>query len=199
MIIDIIIVLFIALMAFIGKRRGLIKTLIGFFSSFIAAAASYFLLPGVVNALKPTPIYKSLLDAVSENVADRITPDTSSLPEIISNGIRKTGEAAVNSLSQSIASIIIGIALFFIIIIALKLLLRLLVTVFKLPVLKQVNSIGGFVFGIALSFVIIYTVLAIWGCSTAFNLPAQLKNTELAKSMFQNNLLLIFFSLMAPI
>ena len=194
MVIDIIIVLFIVLMAYIGKRRGIIKTLIGFVSSFAAAAASYFLLPSVVSALKPTPLYKALFDTVSGHIADKITPDTASYPAIISGGIQKTGEAAANSISQSVASIIIGIVLFLVTLFVLKLFLRLLMAVFKLPLLKQVNSAGGFVFGIASAFIIIYIAFAVWGCNTAFNLPEALKDTELAKSMFQNNLLLIFFS-----
>ena len=193
MIYDIILVLFVIAMAYLGKRRGLIKTLVGFLSSVIASVLSYILTPYAVKMLKPTPFYKNLVSGL----ADKITPDkineSSALPENLSEAVKGAGDKASSVLAEHIAAIVIGIAVFFIIIVLLKVLAALLSGVFKLPVLKQANSLGGFIFGFLLSLVLVYVAFAVWGCTTAFQVPEALEDTQLAKSMFENNLLLIFF------
>ena len=193
MIIDIILVLFVIAMAYMGKRRGFVKTLLGFLSTFISAVLSYFLTPLVVGALKPTAFYGNLTDNITKGIAENKINDATALPDAISDAVKGAGDKASEILAEHIAAVVVGIVIFFILLVLLKVLMVLLSDVFKLPVLKQVNSAGGFVSGLLLSLAVLYICFAIWGCVTAFQLPEPLKDTQLAKSMFENNLLLIFF------
>ncbi|MBO4898128.1 MAG: CvpA family protein [Clostridia bacterium] len=193
MIYDVILVLFVIAMAYFGKKRGLVKTLIGFLSSIIASVLSYFLTPFAVDAIKPTQFYENLVSGIAEKVSPDEINSSAAMPENLSDAVKNAGDKATSVLAEHIAAILVGIAVFFIIIVLLKVIMSLLTNVFELPVLKQINSVGGFVFGLLLSLVLLYVAFAIWGCTTAFETPDVLKETQLARSMFENNLLMIFF------
>ena len=193
MLIDIILVLFVIAVAYIGKHRGLIRTLLGFLSSIVAAVISFFITPYVVDMLKPTPLYENLVGSIAGKISVDKISESPALPDAVADTVKGAGDKAADVLAGHLASVIIGIALFFIIIVILKVLLSLLSNVRKLPVVKQADSAGGFLFGLLFSLVIVYVGFAVWGCITAFQTPDILEETQLAKSMFENNLLMIFF------
>ena len=67
----------------------------------------------------------------------------------------------------------------------------------KLPILKQVNKLGGIIYGLLRGILITYVVLLILNLVITFNPNGSLNNsindTYLAKTMMKYNVLNIFF------
>ena len=174
---DIILVAALAVFALIGKKRGLFKSLAGILSFVLGAVlVSVFSAP-LTDFAKTTPLYDMIFDYVTEKTAIQ-----SQLGGIIMKGA-----------TEGLTEIIIKIIVFIVIVVLVRILVKLLNKVFKLPVLRTVNTFGGLLLGLACGFALAYTVFAVWGSSTLFILPKELETSALAKLMFENNILLIFF------
>ena len=76
----------------------------------------------------------------------------------------------------------------------LKVVIKILNGVFKLPVLNFFNKTGGMIFGLVSGFLICYAILAAWGAYTLFEIPAGIETSTLVKSMFENNLLFLLIA-----
>lgn len=189
---DILVVLAVAFTALNGKRRGLVKTLLGLFGTLAAAIAASFLKEPAYEFLGKTPLFENLRRSVESGVSEKFTADGAA--GILSDAAKTAGDAAGSTAADIILPVISAVMVFIAVIIAFKILGFFLDGVFHLPVLKQINSAGGLILGVVFALLLIYAVFALWGCFTLFEMPAQLTDSVLAKSMFSNNILLILFS-----
>lgn len=172
---DVILVSIIILNIFIGYKKGLIKVALNIFAFFIAIVATLILFKPISNlVINNTQIDDKIKEAIiitaSRNQEQKESNENNGfIQEYIENEIKSKAEEVKNSAIESIAGaisirvveILTWIILFIVIRIALILLKFLSETISEIPIIKQFNEIGGIVYGIIKSAVIIIFILTI--------------------------------------
>ena len=190
MLYDILLVAFIAVFALIGKKRGLIGSVLSFASVILAYIISSVFTPAVQKVFVKTDIYADIAEKIGEHFAKN--------PEInipfLSGFAVGEGINVAENMTQLIMRAATSVIVFFAALIILKILAKVLSAIFKLPGLNFINATGGLVLGLLEGFIITYVILAVWGLFTMLETPSVMEGTTLLKSMFENNLLFIFFA-----
>ena len=172
---DVILFSIIVLNVFIGYKKGLIKVALNIFAFFIAIIATLILFKPISNlVINNTQIDDKIKEAIIITASRNQEPKESNennrfIQEYIENEIKSKAEEVKNSAIESIAGaisiraveILTWIILFIVIRIALILLKFLSETISEIPIIKQFNEIGGIVYGIIKSAVIIIFILTI--------------------------------------
>ena len=197
---DIAIIAIIALSTFIGYKQGLIKSAIKILSFFIAIIVALALYKPVSSIIiKTTPIDDNIRNVMIE----KITPEGISRNqevEIENNiGLKIIGEATntIEGIADTFAVKLIEtvtILLIYIIVkIALKFVTALTDLITKLPLLKQVNKVGGIIYGIIKGVVLVYTILAVlYLASPLLNktVSENIDKSIITKVLYNNNIIL---------
>ena len=215
--IDIFLVLFILVLAYYNYKKGLIKFIFKIFSFLIAIVISFVLFKPVsyfiINATLideniNSYVYNIVNSHIASNNKEDITTndETSSLPSVFANYINKTIENTTTNIqndittevSKNISSTIINILSFIIVYILARLILLFVNFVSdkisELPIIKQFNELGGLLYGILQSFLIIFIVLAIISVLPFDNIQIAINNTFLCVFLYNiNPILWIFF------
>ena len=199
---DLLVLALIALFTYLGYRKGLIKVAFGFVSFILAIAISVVLYKPVSNFIIN---YTPLDDYIEQEIAERLdAPETSNeeTENIVSNYYNNIKNASTNVIADGISKAIINISCIIIVFIISKLVLLLFRfigdLIAKLPLIKQVNQAGGFLYGLLKGFVIIYGTLAIIAIISPIininNFINIINNTIITNIMYNNNIILILFA-----
>lgn len=200
--IDLIVIVLIALITFIGYKRGLIKVLFGLLSFVLAILISVVLYKPVSNfIINYTPID----DYIENTIEDRLNSPNITEEEtenIVSNYYNNIKNASTTAISDGISKAIINVSCMIIVFIFSKVILlffRFIGDLFgKLPLIKQFNSAGGFIYGLLKGFIIIYVLLAlITIISPIINinwLIELINNSVITNIMYNNNIIFILFA-----
>lgn len=167
-IIDIILLGILALTIFIGYKRGLVKVIFKIFAFLVALIITIALYKPVTNlVINNTEIDEKIASIIIENgtVEKEKTTENKTLDSYIENTKNDLQNDIVNSaagtLSINLVSIIVVIALFIIVRIALMLVGFLADSLAELPIVKQFNEAGGIAYGVLQGIVIITVILTI--------------------------------------
>ena len=186
MIYDIVLVAVLVFFALNGRRKGLMMSVFGFFSVIISYIAAALLVKPASEFFKTTPAYGILLEKVGE-----IVPQNQMLLGFAPGSVQ---EMMAEDAAVFLSNVIVSVAIFIIVLILMKIVIKILNSVFKLPGLNFLNKTGGMIIGLVTGFLICYAALAAWGAFAVFELPVGMENSTLLKSMFENNLLFILIS-----
>ncbi len=211
-IIDLVIVAIIALCVLVGYHKGLTGSLLKIVSFVLALIIAFILFKPVSNfIIDKTDWDENLEQAIRESILkdDGKTDDETQkekMPEVITdyinNAVEKAGNEAKTAIVDSTArdvsvmiiNIAVAIALFIVSKIILLLVKGLANLLTKLPVIKQFDKLGGIIFGILQSLVIIYIVLAIISFASPMmsetGIIEGLQKSYIGSNMYNNNLLL---------
>lgn len=197
--VDIIIILFVALSAFLAYRKGLVKLAIQLCAFIIAIAITFVLYQPISNFV----IYNTNIDETIENAiykkANQIMQEEKATSE---NGIMEVAEKGMlpqtaRTLSINIVRGGVILLLYLAIQIALRFITALANFVSKLPIINQLNKAGGLIYGLVRGILIIYIVLLILNVVGQINPANQVKQSidqsYLGKIMYENNILQVFF------
>ena len=202
LIIDLIIVAIILLFTFLGYKRGLIKVAIKLCTFIIAIIVAFVLYKPISNVvIENTGIDESIETAIT----DRILPEGASVDEEVelSNDlpsvILKTGENSVQSIATSFSNTIIQAVCFFIIFIAVKIILKFITAladlIAKLPILKQFNALGGTIYGVLEGLFLVFVGFAIISLIAPLidvSILEAINSSTLGSIFYNNNILLNF-------
>ena len=184
---DIGFVIIILLCVVFGYKKGFFKSIAGFIGAVIAMFLAWVLAGLIANALYQGIFREKLIDnisAVLSNDALASFPEkaaqvVANLPGFLSNTLNNQGitssqieqslQAAGNNAAPATADLIspaviwllqllLTVILFFILVILVRLVIKLIGNVFRLPVLRQVDGILGGLFGIFRGVVYIFLV-----------------------------------------
>lgn len=215
--IDIFLVLFIFIISYLNYKKGLIKVIFKIFSFLIALVISFILFkPVSYFIINMTPLDENINSYVYNIVDSHIdhnyketnkTDNTnSSLPSAVISYIDKTVENTSSTVQNDIAtevtknisSTIINILSFIIVYILARIILIFVNFVSdkisELPIIKQFNELGGLIYGILQSFLIIFIVLAIVSLFPFDNIQLAINNTILTLFLYNiNPILWLFF------
>ena len=208
------IVAFLLAAGFYGYKRGIINIVLSLVAMVVTAILATMLTAPVGAVVKTaTPIYDNIYDAVYENVKEKevVNADTLenlNLPEeltkvindkIEESGIDINGEADkfMKEASEQVANAIfkagVFLVLFIILYIVIKILIKVLDVVAKLPLIKEINKLGGLAIGL------IYGLFILWAAClvlTAFSsrewaqdIFVQINDNALLSFIYNNNLI----------
>lgn len=217
--VDIIIIVILLLSIFYFANKGLISSILKSCSWLISILVTYFLYPFVSSLLRKTIVFDFLretiytvmgLDSVSAtNGSSQITAINSlTLPEglktmIVDNnnsviydllGVNSLQEYIAGYIANIILNIVISILVFFIIKFCIKLAFTALDIAVKMPVVKQLNSLGGAFLGAFWGVVIIWSIMAITTlliASPVFSdLINAINNSFIGSILYNNNFIM---------
>ena len=202
LIIDLIIVAIILLFTFLGYKRGLIKVAIKLCTFIIAIIVAFVLYKPISNVvIENTGIDESIETAIT----NRILPEGASVDEEVelSNDLHsvilKNGENTVQSIATSFSNTIIEAVCFFIIFIAVKIILKFITAladlIAKLPILKQFNALGGTIYGVLEGLFLVFVGFAIISLIAPLidvSILEAINSSTLGSIFYNNNILLNF-------
>jgi len=184
---DIIILAIVALCAIAGYHKGLIRTVYRLVSFFVAVIVARQLYPHVARVLRQTELFPTIQSAIARamNLEDFVAEQATAagtevinnlpLPSILQNLLLSYNTPNMFELLQvaTIEEYIAGffanmvinglaiLAVFLLTMLALTFIGYALDIVSKLPVIRTLNRIGGFLFGIVMSAVIVWIALVL--------------------------------------
>lgn len=217
--VDIIIIIILLLSIFYFAHKGLISSILKSCSWLISILVTYLLYPFVSSLIRRTIVFDFLretiytvmgLDSISATGgSSQITAiNALTLPESLKTMLIDNNNSViydllnVNSLQEYIAgyianiilNIVISILVFFIIKFGMRFVITALNIAVKLPVVRQLNSLGGGLLGLFWGVAIIWSVMAITTlliASPVFNdLIDAINNSFLGSILYDNNFIM---------
>lgn len=199
-ILDLVILAVILLSTFIGYKRGLIKAALGLFSFIIALIISLLLYKPVSNFITT---YTPIPDKIETHIEDRISSSNEEETDnFISNYYNDIKNASTSIIAHNISNSIINIASVFIVFILARIILFFIKfsgeLIAKLPLIKQFNHVGGFIYGLLIGFILIYaifTIITVLAPVIDLNSVITLINKSIIGNiMYNNNIIFMLFA-----
>lgn len=200
-VLDIIIIVLILISTFLGYRKGLISLGIHLIAFILALIISFILYRPIGNIIiNTTQIDETIQETIEKNV-QTIEPNEENKNNITNQIIEITkGEMLPQATKEISYNIVYGatmIILFLILRVCLMLINCIANAIAKLPILDQVNKIGGAIYGVLRGVIITYFTLLIISLIIVVNpqnsLSKMVEETYLVKTMMNNNILNVFF------
>ncbi len=198
-IIDLCILIIIALSTFIGFKKGFIKVafrLISFILALIIALVLYKPVSNFINNY--TPIPNKIESKIESRISSSNKEETNNL---VANYYKNIRNISTNVIAKNITNSIVNISSILIVFLLSRLLLMFLRLstdlIAKLPLIKQFNHIGGFIYGLLAGFFIIYLIFTIITLLAPIidlnNIIKLINSSIIANIMYNNNILFMFF------
>lgn len=196
--VDLIIVGIIILSVFLAYRKGLISLALGLVSFIIAIAITTILYKPVSNlVINVTAIDETIENTIYEKANDMMKQEDETSQFIVD----AAKDEILPQTARTLALNIVTGGVFLVLFLAAKIILRFVSAlanfVAKIPIIKQVNKLGGVIYGLLRGFLIVYVALLIISVVGKINpnsaVHKELENSYLGKTMYENNILNVFF------
>ena len=201
MIVDLIIIAIIALSTFLAYRKGLVTLAISLCAFVIAVVVTFILDKPISNlVINVTSIDETIENAILENAND-VMKEESNSEEITDVIIEEAKNEMLPKTARTLAiNIVTGgviLILFILIRVAIRFVSAIANLIAKLPILDQINKLGGVIYGLIRGLLIIYIALFIINIAGQISpdnmISTNVENSSLGKIMYQNNILNVFF------
>ena len=173
-VLDIIIIVIIALNIFLCYKKGLVKLAVGLIAVLAAVILSIVLYKPISNAIiKNTDIDEKIENVIIENFSTETNGNSEVryvgiidyLEKYVDDAVTKTQNEIVYETAGTMAVRFINIAVILMIFLVTRVALVVLTFVSdmitSLPILKQFNEVGGILYGVIKSLLIVYVILVI--------------------------------------
>ena len=220
MVVDLIILAIILICVYLGYQRGLIGVAFKFLSLVISIILAVILHGPVSNfVINNTTIDENLQQAIAEKIdfsnyenktSQEIQGEENNIPNVLMKKLEETIQDTVNTakgnvqnaVAKQIADMIINVGILILLYIIIKAILFFINIIgdvlSKLPIVSQVNMVGGIVYGLLEGLLIVYIILAVCLVITPFMQTTVILDTinssNLGKVLYNNNILLKFIS-----
>ena len=191
--VDIVIIAIILLSTFLAYRKGLVKLAIQLFSFVIAIVVTFILYIPISNfVINENAIYEKANDIMVESEGSN---------ELANQVVDTAKNEMLPETARTLAINIVRGGVIIILFIGLKIALRFVTAladlIAKLPIIEQINQLGGLVYGILRGIIIIYACLLILSVSGQIIPENQInqgvEQSYIGKVMYENNILKVFF------
>jgi len=200
-ILDVIIVAIIALNVYFCYKKGLVNLAVGLIAVVAAIILSVMFYKPVTNlVVENTELDEIIENTLNETFGEQVrfmglASYLETEVENIANGTQNEAEFVVASvMAEKIVSLIVFIAIFTIVRVALFALTFVADAITSLPILKQLDDVGGILYGLVKALLIIYLVLAIVSLIVSFTANTAISNvigsSYVTKFFYDNNVLL---------
>lgn len=198
-VIDLIVISFVLLSVFYGYKKGLAKVglrMLGFLISIIITFVLYR--PISMMIIENTTIDEMIQSKIISNIGIQQEGQDNYIEKSI---IDSTQNNMLSELAKPLSYNLIYISVMFLLFIISKIILFFIASltnvVTSMPIINQFNKIGGILYGIIVSFFVIYLVLLIISFAARYNSNNQIyniiNNTYITKFLYEYNILSIFF------
>lgn len=205
-IVDLLIIAIVLIFVFIGYKRGLTGSLIKLLSFIISVILAFALYKPVANMviektqiddnIKATITDRFIKEDNSENSKEENMPIT--MVENINNEINNATEDAkiliIEETSKTIINVATAIVIFIVVRIILFIVSLFVKQITKLPIIRQVDAIGGIIYGAVEAMVILYIVLSIISLTSVIwsnnIVVTAVSKSALGNLLYNNNLIL---------
>lgn len=199
-VIDIILVLIVALSAFLGYKKGLVELGAKLFAGIIAIVITLIIYKPVGNiVIKNTSIDEKIENTILEkttNVIDENSKisDNKYIQDASDNAVSQVKEEVIPEQARNIAVNVVYVATALILFIVSKIVLSIVISlanaVASLPILKQFNEIGGLLYGLVRGAIISFVLILVIGTIAKLNpngsLSKNVDSTYLLKEVYNN-------------
>lgn len=199
-VIDIILVLIVALSAFLGYKKGLVELGAKLFAGIIAIVITLIIYKPVGNiVIKNTSIDEKIENTILEkttNVIDENSKisDNKYIQDASDNAVSQVKEEVLPEQARNIAVNVVYVATALILFIVSKIVLSIVISlanaIASLPILKQFNEIGGFLYGLVRGAIISLVLILVIGTVAKLNpngsLSKNVESTYLLKEVYNN-------------
>lgn len=204
-IVDLIIIAVVLLFIFLGYKKGLTGSLIKLLSFIIAIVVAFVLYKPVANAvIENTVIDDNIRTTLSATlgVEDKTENTEENVPSTIMDNINKEIENATDEVKANVIDhttiTIVNIGSGIVIFLAVRVILVIISLFAKiltdLPVIKQVDKLGGLAYGAIEGIVIVYAVLAVISLTSVIwvnnAVVTAIAKSSLGEMLYNNNIIL---------
>ena len=198
-VVDLIIVAIILLSTFLAYRKGLITLAIQLVAVVIAIVLTLLLYKPVSNVIiNVTGIDEAIQNAILEEANDIMTNDEEGANQVVESIQNNMLPETARNISINIIEGAVILILYIIIRIALKFVTALANLVSKLPILNQLNQLGGIIYGILRGILIVYIILLLVNLSGEIepqnHVYTAVEESYIGKMMNENTILDILFT-----
>lgn len=204
-IIDIIIIAIIAISTFLAYKKGLIVLAIKLCAFIIAIVVTFILYNPVSNlVINVTNIDETVQNAILEKTTDLINQEEiANQNETMQNLINQAKEGTLPEASRELAISIVKFGVMIILFLAVRIGLVFVTALANmlagLPIIKQLNKSGGIVYGLLRGIILVYAIFMIMvivqKVNPTMNIEENIKETFIAKYMYEHNVLNIFIKI----
>lgn len=200
-VVDLIIVALLLLSVYLGYRKGLLELAIKLVAVVIAIVVTFVLYRPISNfIINTTSIDETIENAVYEKANDVVKKDQDK--DLESQIIEEAKDGMLPQTARMISTNVVSggvmIILYILTRIALRFVTALANLVAKIPIIKQVNKIGGVAYGFLRGVLIIYIALLLVNLSGQINAKntvyTEVNQSYIGKTMMEYNILNIFFN-----
>lgn len=207
-IIDFILVAIVILNVIWGYKKGLINVIFNIFAFLIAIITTLILYKPISSCIiNNTDIKDNIKQVILKNNNEKssdekiINTDKTQLERYVDSkieeakdlGKEKVMEAIAENISQKSIEVTIGFVIFIVIRIALVLLKFVTESIAQLPIIKQFNHVGGIIYGLIKSFIIIYLIIILFFIIMSLNGDGIIYNiinsSIITKFLYNNNIM----------
>ena len=198
-VVDFIIVAIILLSTFLAYRKGLITLAIQLVAVIIAVVLTLLLYKPVSNVIiNVTGIDETIQNAILEEANDIMTNGEEGANQVVDTIQNNMLPETARTISINIIEGAVILLLYIVIRIILKFVTALANLVSKLPVLNQLNQLGGIIYGILRGVLIVYILLLLVNLSGEIEPQNQVytavEESYIGKMMNENNVLSVLFT-----
>lgn len=197
-VIDIILVLIVALSAFLGYKKGLVELGAKLFAGIIAIVITLIIYKPVGNiVIKNTSIDEKIENTILEKTTNVIDgnskiSDNKYIQDASDNAVSQVKEEVLPEQARNIAVNVVYVATALILFIVSKIVLSIVISlanaIASLPILKQFNEIGGFLYGLVRGAIISLVLILVIGTIAKLNpngsLSKNVESTYLLKEVY---------------
>ena len=199
-VIDIILVLIVALSAFLGYKKGLVELGAKLFAGIIAIVITLIIYKPVGNiVIKNTSIDEKIENTILEkttNVIDENSKisDNKYIQDASDNAVSQVKEEVLPEQARNIAVNVVYVATALILFIVSKIVLSIVISlsnaIASLPILKQFNEVGGLLYGLVRGAIISLVLILVIGTIAKLNpngsLSKNVESTYLLTEVYDN-------------
>jgi len=206
-ILDIIVVAIIALNVYLCYRKGLVNLAVGLIAVVAAIILSVIFYKPVTNLVVENTDFDETLQ---NTIVETFTPEGASAGQVryvgilsyleteLGNAVNETQNEVVYETAGAMAEKIISLVVFIVIFTAVRVALFALTfvadAITSLPILKQLDDVGGILYGLVKALLIIYVVLAVVSVIVGFTANTSITNiissSYVTKFLYDNNIIL---------
>ena len=198
--VDLIVLAIVLLFVFLGYKRGLVKVAFKLCTFFIAIILAFMLYKPIAKIVIENT---NIDETIETKITDKILPegktetDEIDLSESLPTIILKNSENTVQSIAKSCSNTLIETACLVLIFIIAKIVLKFVTAladlIAKLPILKQVNKLGGTIYGIIEGLFIVFlgfAVISLIAPMLDVSVLEAINSSTLGSICYNNNILL---------
>lgn len=167
-IIDVILICILVLTIFLGYKKGLVKVVFKVLAFLIALILTIILYRPITNiVINNTELDEKIANVIIEKGTVEVddSAENKTLDKYVENTKKNIQNDVVNTTAKSVSENLVGIIVMIASFIALRIALMILAifanSLAELPIVKQFNKVGGIVYGLAEGIIIIVAILAI--------------------------------------